>query len=157
MKKTVLSKKILLSIISVALVAAMALGFGACGDNGSTNDTSTTIPTENTTNAPESVTELGVGEKAFAFEVKDKDGSVVKFNIKTDAETVGAALLEQKLIAGADSEYGLMVDTVNGIKYDYTADKMYWAFYINGEYAMTGVDQTTITDGAVYSFVATAA
>lgn len=50
-----------------------------------------------------------------------------------------------------------MVDTVNGIKYDYSADKMYWAFYINGDYAQTGVDQTKIEDNTVYSFVATKA
>ena len=27
-----------------------------------------------------------------------------------------------------------------------------WAFYIDGEYAMTGVDATNITDGAQYAF-----
>ena len=50
-----------------------------------------------------------------------------------------------------------MVDTVNGIKYDYNADGAYWAFYVNGEYAMSGVDTTEIDETAVYSFVATKA
>ena len=31
-------------------------------------------------------------------------------------------------------------------------DALYWAFYIDGEYAMTGVDATNITDGARYAF-----
>ena len=46
----------------------------------------------------------------------------------------------------------LYVKTVNGITLDYDKDKMYWAFYINGEYAMTGVDSTPIEEGAVYAF-----
>ena len=35
---------------------------------------------------------------------------------------------------------------------DYDKDGVYWAFYIDGEYAMTGVDATNITDGAQYAF-----
>ena len=35
---------------------------------------------------------------------------------------------------------------------DYDTDGMYWAFYINGEYAQTGVDATGVEDGAVYAF-----
>ena len=58
---------------------------------------------------------------------------------------------------GSTSEYGLMVDTVNGITLDYNKDGMYWSFYINGEYAMTGVDATPVEADATYSFVATAA
>ena len=50
-----------------------------------------------------------------------------------------------------------MVDTVNGIKYDYNTDGAYWAFYVNGEYAMSGVDSTDIVDGTTYSMVATKA
>ncbi len=61
-------------------------------------------------------------------------------------------MLELNLIAGDDSEYGLYVKTVNGITADYDVDQTYWAFYIDGEYAMTGVDTTDITPGVAYSF-----
>ena len=44
------------------------------------------------------------------------------------------------------------VKTVNGITADYDTDGTYWAFYVNGEYAMTGVDSTPVEDGAVYTF-----
>ena len=47
-----------------------------------------------------------------------------------------------------------MVDTVNGITLDYNKDGKYWAFYINNEYAMTGVDSTPVEEGAAYAFVA---
>ena len=43
--------------------------------------------------------------------------------------------------------------TVNGITADYETDGTYWAFYIDGEYAMTGVDATEINEEAVYTFV----
>lgn len=147
MKK--LNTKILMSVISVLLIAAMALGFSACG-NKDADKQNPPVKTEDST-------EIGQGQRSFLFEVRDKDGSAVSFLIKTDRETVGEALLDNALIAGADSEYGLMVDTVNGVKYDYTADKMYWAFYENGAYAQKGVDQTPIDESAVYSFVATKA
>ena len=46
----------------------------------------------------------------------------------------------------------LYVKVVNGITADYEVDQTYWAFYINGEMAMTGVDATDVEDGVVYSF-----
>ncbi|MDD5953930.1 MAG: DUF4430 domain-containing protein [Firmicutes bacterium] len=42
--------------------------------------------------------------------------------------------------------------TVNGITADWDTEKAYWAFYIDGEYAQTGVDATEITAGATYTF-----
>lgn len=153
MKNT--TKKILLSVLALALVAVMALGLAACGNKADEPDTTTPPQTE----APkaEDVTEVGNGQKSFAFEVKDKDGSVTKYLVKTDADNVGQALLDAKLVSGETSEYGLMVDTVNGVKLDFNADKMYWGFFINDEMAMTGVSQTAIDETAVYSLVATAA
>ena len=82
----------------------------------------------------------------------DQEGNETAFEIHTDKETVGEALLELGLIAGDESEYGLYVKTVNGITADYDKDGVYWAFYVNGEYAQTGVDSTSITEGDSYSF-----
>ena len=99
-------------------------------------------------------TELGTGEKAVTVEVKAEDKTIT-FTVNTDAATVGAALLELDLIAGDESEYGLYVKKVNGIVADYDIDQSYWAFYIDGEYAMSGVDSTEITEGAVYQLAYT--
>ncbi len=98
------------------------------------------------------VTELGEGKMSFNFSVVDKDGNETKFVIHTDAETVGAALMELGLVEGDEGDYGLYVKKVNGILADYDVDKTYWAFYINGEYAMSGVDKTPITEGESYLF-----
>ncbi len=97
-------------------------------------------------------TTIGEGETEFAFEVVLEDGSTTLFHVMTDETTVGAALLDLGLIEGNESEYGLYVKTVNGVTSDYDTDGKYWAFYIDGEYASTGVDSTDIVPGSTYSF-----
>lgn len=92
------------------------------------------------------------GSHEFTFVVVDKDGVETTFDIKSDKATVGEALLDEKLIEGDESEYGLYVKKVNGIEAIYENDGTYWAFYVNGEYASTGVDSTAIEEGATYSF-----
>ena len=93
--------------------------------------------------------DFGDGAKTVVVEVKAEE-QVVTFTVKTDKDTVGAALLEHGLISGEEGPYGLYIKVVNGITADYDVDRSYWAFYINGEFAMTGVDTTVITEGAVY-------
>lgn len=92
------------------------------------------------------------GEKTFFLTVVDLDGAETEFEIHTDQEMVGAALQEEGLISGEEGDYGLYVKTVNGITADYDADKTYWAFYIDGEYATSGVDTTAIQEGSQYMF-----
>lgn len=93
--------------------------------------------------------EFGTGSKTVVVEVEVVEQKVT-FTVHTDAETVGAALLEHDLIAGDDSQYGLYVKVVNGITADYDVDRSYWAFYIDGEMAMTGVDLTLINEASIY-------
>ncbi len=97
-------------------------------------------------------TEIGEGETTFTLNVEALDKTVV-FTVSTNADTVGAALLENKLIEGEDGQYGLYVKKVNGILADYDVNQRYWAFYINDEYAMTGVDTTEIKAGDTYKLV----
>jgi predicted small lipoprotein YifL len=139
-------KKHFRSVLSLVLVAAMVLMFAGCGQKGAQENP------ETTQNQQENV------EKSFVFEVTDLDGTKKEFEVNYDTEkTVGEALVNEGLISGEKGQYGLMVDTVDGQRYDYNEDGAYWAFNINGEYAMTGVDSTPIKDGEVYSFVATKA
>lgn len=92
---------------------------------------------------------LGEGETTLTVGVKIEDKTVT-FTLNTDAETVGAALLENGLIAGEMGDYGLYVKVVNGVTADYDIDQSYWAFWINGDYAMSGVDTTPIVAGEDY-------
>lgn len=153
-------RKLLSMILCIVLIAAMALF--ATGCTGSKNETPTEPPaaaTENVTatDAPtedtaSDVTILGEGSVVFTVVTADLEGNEATFEIHTDAETVGAALLDLGVIDGENGDYGLYVKTVNGLTLDWDTDGKYWAFYIDGEYAMTGVDQTDVTAGATYSF-----
>ena len=95
---------------------------------------------------------IGEGAVEFTVEITDVDANPVKVTVKTDEETVGVALEALGLISGEQTQYGLYVKTVNGITYDYDIDGKYWAFYVDGQYAVTGVDQTEITSGISYAF-----
>ena len=139
--------------LCIVLIAAMALCTMGCnGNNTPAGSDSATPTTGSTTTAPGDDNVRGTGATTFTFTVTDKDGKETAFTIHTDKTTVGDALLEVGLIAGEEGAYGLYVKTVNGITADYDVDGTYWAFYENGEYAMTGVDKTNITPGATYSF-----
>ena len=135
-------------LLCMLLTVAMALS--AIGCNSSSN--SGTVTSNETTVASSGSNVLGEGKTKFTFTVVDKDGNETEFEIHTDKETVGAALQELNLIAGENSEYGLYVKTVNGITADYDTDKVYWAFYVDGKYATSGVDTTPVTEGGSYSF-----
>ena len=97
-------------------------------------------------------TDFGTGASAFTFEVTNTEGTTKSFTVHTDETVVGKALLDAGLIAGEDSDYGLYVKTVMGITLDYDTDGKYWAFYVDGAYAATGVDQTDLTAGSTYAF-----
>lgn len=97
------------------------------------------------------------GTKAVIIEVTDKAGEVKSYEFKTDAEYLRQAMEEADglTFSGSESEYGLMVDTVNGEKADYTVDSSYWSFYVNGEYCNYGIDTQPVEDGDVFGIVYT--
>ena len=148
MKTKIFSKKLLVTLL-VVLIAVMALFIAGCTNN-SQDEPTTTEPVQTT--GQSSAIVKGEGENAFVFIAVDLDGNSTHYMIKTDKETVGEALLENGLIAGDDSEYGLYVKTVNGITLDYDKDGKYWAFYEENAYANQGVDSTPINEGGVYTF-----
>ena len=149
-----LSKKLLSLILSTMLIVVMAFSMTACGDN-NTETPNTEVGsqvTEMEQTSDDAVTVLGEGQTVFYFVVVDGEEKETAFEIHTDKTVVGDALLELGLIEGEAGDYGLYVKVVNGITVDYDVDQTYWAFYIDGEYAMTGVDATEIEAGATYSF-----
>ena len=137
-------------IICMMLIVSMTFSAIGCRTNEQSENNQPSTEVQNLDAATEQV--LGEGQTQFMFTVIDKDGNATNFEIHTDKETVGDALLEVELIAGEESEYGLFVKTVNGITADYDVDQTYWAFYVNDEYASSGVDTTAIEDGKTYSF-----
>ena len=143
-------KKVISWLLCMLLIMSMGLVTVGCGSNSQGGGQQATTVVSET--EKDDVTLLGEGEKMFLFTVVDKDGNETNFEIHTDKETVGDALLDLELITGDDGEFGLYVKSVNGITADYEVDQTYWAFYVNGEYATAGVDATAIEEGTTYSF-----
>ncbi len=135
------SKKRLLSLLLVFVLIAAAALTGCSG-----KPAETTAPPAETV----PVTDLGEGSKVFDLSIVDKEGTGHLYRIHTDEEFVGFAMIEHELIEGEEGPYGMYIKSVLGQVLDYETDKMYWAFYVDGEYALTGVDLTPITEGTAY-------
>ena len=145
-------KKALSCILCMVLIVAMALVTTGCSGNAGNSKVTSTTETVAASEAQEEAAVLGDGSKQFRFGVVDLEGKETWFEIHTDEEMVGAALLALNLIEGEEGPYGLYVKAVNGIIADYDKDKVYWAFYVNDDYGATGVDMTKIEEGTIYSF-----
>lgn len=97
------------------------------------------------------------GSKAITITVVNKAEESKIYEVKTDAEFLRQAMEETKDLTfeGTESEYGMMVETVNGELADYNADGAYWAFYVNDEYCNYGIDSQPVADGDAFSIVYT--
>lgn len=136
--------RVLSLVLCVLLTLASAVCMSSCGKEEE-------APASDAAAAAEAV-DIGEGAHSFTLTVTDKDGGSTVYAVHTDKTVVGEALQELGLIDGEEGEFGLYVKVVNGVTADYDTDGTYWAFYIGGEYAMTGADVTEIADGESYAF-----
>lgn len=132
------NKNVFLSAVSLfVLMAVAALSVISCGKEEKKEDT-------------------GKGIKVtVTVEVTDKEGEKTKFVYETEKSTLREVLEENSLVKGDESEFGLYIKEVNGIRADYELDGAYWAMYKNGEYLTSSADDEELTDGAVYGLVYT--
>lgn len=156
-------RKLLFCILCAVLAWTVAFGITGCTDNtpetpetgtpavSTAAEVSDTVGTTADTTADNGLRRLGEGDTTFTLTVTDGNGAETLFEIATDKTTVGEALTELGLIEGEEGPYGLYVKKVNGILADYDTTGTYWAFYIDGEYAMTGIDQTNAENGHSYA------
>lgn len=97
-----------------------------------------------------------VGEGAVTLKVKVVAGEkTITITVHTDKDNLGDALVENDLVAGDESEYGLYIKSVNGILADYDKDQSWWAISKDGEMLSTGADSTPIADGENYELTYT--
>ena len=120
-------------IVSMLLALAMLFALSACG-------------------AKEEAPAEAVSFKVI---VTDLEGNETTFEYTSDAASVGDALVAEGLVEGHEASYGLYIDSVNGIAADWDNDQTYWAFYINGEYATTGISDTPIAADTTYGLTLT--
>lgn len=99
------------------------------------------------------------GSKAITIEVVNGAQESTVYDVQTDAEYLRQAMEEADGLAfsGTESEFGLMVDTVNGERADYTLDGAYWSFSVNGEYCNYGIDSQPVLDGDAFAITYTLA
>ena len=142
------------TIVILVLTAVILIFASACDAAGNAPQQQ-----ENSNNANTGTTtvekDIGEGTTVFLFEVTDGEGQLTSWNVHTNETTVGAALVELGMIEGTVSEFGLMVLYVNGLRADFVEDGAWWAFHIDGEMAMAGVDSTDIQEGVTYAFIYT--
>lgn len=121
-------------------------------DSSTVSETDASVTEESTVYESGSV--IGQGEKHIYVTATDSVNQelIGTFEFYTDAENIGDALLEYGFISGDDSEYGLYVKVVNGVKAEYETNGTYWAFYVNGDLATTGVSSTSVEDEMSYMF-----
>lgn len=97
------------------------------------------------------------GNKEITIEVVNKAQESVVYEVKTDAEFLRQAMedAEGLTFTGEESEYGMMVQSVNGETADYNVDQSYWSFEVNGEYCNYGIDTQPVMDGDAFSIIYT--
>ena len=97
------------------------------------------------------------GSKDITIEVVNKAAESTVYELSTDAEFLRQAMDEAEGLTydGTESEYGLMVSTVNGEVADYSVDASYWSCYVNDEYCNYGIDTQPVMDGDAFAIVYT--
>lgn len=95
------------------------------------------------------------GAKSITIEVVDNHGDSTMYDVRTDAEYLRQAMEEAQGLefSGSESEYGMMVDTVNGVTADWNVDQSYWGFFVNGEYCNYGIETQPVTDGDAFQII----
>ncbi len=92
------------------------------------------------------------GSKQITITVVNSRKEDTDYTLRTDAKYLRQAMEEADglTFSGQESEYGMMVETVNGETVDFDRDGSYWAFYVNGEYCSYGIDTQPVEDEDVF-------
>ncbi len=123
-------KKLVVGLISVLMVV-MLLFTAGCGEAQNNSSVVSNVADE---------------LKTISVTVVYADESEKVFDIETDAEFLGEAMLEEKLITEEEYESGFYTE-IDGVKADYNADKAWWCITKNGEMTTVGMNEQPIADG----------
>ena len=127
------------NLFAVLLTFALVLSLAACG----------------AADAPETTAGTAGGELLqFTVIVTHADKSEKVFLYEAQPGKLGAFLETEGLIKSEGADDG-MFHTVDGEKADWNENQSYWAFYVENEYAMKGIYDTDIANGANYKLVYT--
>ncbi len=95
------------------------------------------------------------GAKSITLTVVDDAGAETIYDVNTDAEYLVEVFdeVDGLTVEGDDGDYGLYINTVNGVTADFNADGAFWSIYVNEEVGMNGADSQPVVDGDKYSLV----
>ncbi len=95
--------------------------------------------------------EAATGEKkTFTLQVVHSDGTSWEKEITTRQVYLANALFDEELLTEEDALQTGMYTIVDGEEASWEKDQAYWCLYVNGDYAVEGMNTTKIEDGAVY-------
>lgn len=99
------------------------------------------------------------GSKEITIEVVNQAEESEVYELKTDAKFLRQAMEEAEGLefSGQESEYGMMVEVVNGESAVYDKDRAFWSFMVNGELCNNGIDTQPVEDGDEFQIVYTEA
>lgn len=142
-------------LVVIAALASVFLLTRKPADKENTETTANSVATQaagatGTETTGATGTEATQAKYQFTLEIVHKDGQKKTLSVATNEEILGEYLEKEGIIEGAEGPYGMYIAKVEGEKAVYEEDNAYWAFYVDGEYASTGVDQTNIENGKVY-------
>lgn len=93
------------------------------------------------------------GSKQIGVTVVFADKSEKEYTIKTDAEYLADALIEEKIIEEKSKDG--MYTVIDGERADYTLDGSWWCLTVNGEMASVGINDQPVLDGENYELTNT--
>lgn len=123
-------KKIVIGIVGILVLALLCVGLWFI------NASSKKAPTE--------------GKKSITVQINSpRDNYSFEQKYSTDEEYLGNFLESEKLIGFETSTYGRFIKSAQGFEAN-DEEQSWWCVLVNGESAVTGVDEIVIEDGAVY-------
>ncbi len=120
------NKKLVIAIVAVVALIALMVGIYFATRPAATTD-----------------------EKTFTLTIVHGDGTSKEKTIKSAEEFLAPALVSLGILTDDGVETGMYL-IVDGEAVSWEKNQSYWAFYVDGEYAMEGMNTTVITDGAHY-------
>ncbi len=88
--------------------------------------------------------------------ITHKDGTKNKVEISTEAENLGDALFEKKLVLQNEHATGFYIN-IDGERADYNLDGAWWCFIKDGKMAEVGANDLPIADGDSFEIAYTPA
>lgn len=90
------------------------------------------------------------GEKSVILQIEsERDSYSFEQEYKTDEQYLGDFLEQENIIGFDKTEYGRFITSVQGYESS-NEDQSWWSISVNGESAVTGVDEIVLEDGSVY-------